>query len=280
MTLGFMVAVAGGTYAQDEGLLGGPTVTVERDAPTLVERDLEGRLRPLETRAEVAAIGLLGLTDAEREAVDILILERAELVDGIVFDNLELLTQLQSARSSMEPGSGGRRTGEQRELFMKMMDMIAPLREREPLVDHYAAALPEESREHYRAIVAEWNEAQASESRGGMQGMGEGRREPRGARGGGRMGGRMAGIAGIRTELKASYERGAADRTERLDSFIAKLGLTPEQEGQVRGMISDSIQAAEGEPSQAQRAELFRKVLEMLEPDQRRKAIEALRGDM
>lgn len=87
----------------------------------------------------------------------------------------------------------------------------------------------------------------------------------------------MAGIAGIRTELKASYERGAADRTERLDGFIAKLGLTPEQEGQVRRMITDLAQQNGGNPSQAQRAELIRKVLEMLEPDQRNQAIRNLR---
>ncbi|MEM7623848.1 MAG: hypothetical protein AAF235_11680, partial [Planctomycetota bacterium] len=240
-------------------------------------RDLEGRLRPLETRAEVAAIGLLGLTDAERETVDVLILERAELVDGIVFDNLELLTQLQTARAGMRGGerTGRRPSGEQRELFAKMMDVIAPLREQEPLVDHYAAALPEATREQYRAIVSEWSEAQASEGQDGM-GMGERRR----GRAVGGSGSRMAGIAGIRMELKASYERGAADRTERFDGFIAKLGLRPEQEGEVRRMVTDLVQQNGGEPTRAQRAELFRTVLEMLDPEQRRAAIEAFRGDM
>lgn len=276
LTLGLVVGLAGTTIAQEEGqgepLLGGPPVEIEVDEPTLVERDYAGKLRPLETRAEVAAIRLLDLNDEEREAVDALVLERAKLVDGIVFDNLELLTQLQTARSAMTPGSGQRPSGEQRELLIKMMDMIAPLREQEPLLDHYAEALPEAKRNQYRALVNEWNNAQASEAPVGM---------------GGRAGGRRAmvenaSIAGIRTELRSAYERGAAERTERLDDLVARLELTPEQEGEVRRLITDFAQQAAqqngGEPTQAQRADLFREILGLLEPEQRRKAIESFRS--
>ncbi len=266
------LALAGCAAAQDDSPLGGPSVSIEPAAPTLVERDLEGRLRPLDARAEVAALGLLGLTDAEREKVDALVLERAALVDRIVFDNLELLTQIQSAQAAMQGNERPRPDDGQRDLFWKMIDTIAPLRAQEPLVDHYAAALPETARERYRALVSEWNDAQADEAAADPS-------RPQRARP--RAAGFMRGsdIAGIRTELRAAYERGAADRAQQLDALLARLGLTPEQEGEVRAMIRAFGETHGGNPTQAQRARLFRDILTRLEPEQRRRAIEAVRGD-
>lgn len=284
LAMGLMAGLAGGVMSQDDGesLLGGPSVTIEADAPTLVERDYEGRLRELDTRPEVAAIGLLGLTDAERQNVDALVLERAKLVDAIVFDNLDLLTQLQTVRSNAQAGQGaGEGTGRgmdesQRATVREFFQAVAPLREQEPLVDHFAAALPEAKRETYRALVREWNEAQAAEAAGDESQQ----RRRRGPGGQGSRGPvRGADMAAIRIEMRAAYDRGVADRTQRLDSLIDRLELTPEQEGEVRAMIRAFGEANGQNPTQAQRAELMRQILATLEPEQRRAAIERMRAD-
>ena len=268
---GLALGCTGLASGQDDAPLGGPSVVVEADTPTLVERDYEGALRPIEGRAEVAAIALLGLSDAEREDVDALVLERAKLVDEIVFDNLELFTQLQSARSSLEEGAraGRRPGGDEREVVARFLDAVAPLREQEPLLDHYAAALPEAKREQYRAIVNEWTRASSEAAAGGTG-------ERRAARMAGRRGPEMAGI---RAELRAAYDRGVADRTGRLDSLIDRLELTPEQEGEVRAMIRAFGEANGREPTQAERADLLREILALLEPEQRREAIKRIRED-
>ncbi len=271
MMLGLVSGLAAGPagaalgQGEDDALLGGPPVEVEAATPTLVERDYEGKLRELDVRAEVAAIGLLGLTDAEREDVDALIQQRAALADQVVFENLELIVQLQSVMNAGEPGQRGRGGGAGRELFMQMIEALAPMRAQEPLVDHLADALPASVHGQYRAIVAEWYEAQASEASGDAR---ERRR--------GRMGGRLGAM---RTELRAAYERGVADRTQRIDDLIARLDLTPEQEGEVRRMITDFTQKTGGEPTEAQRAELFRQILGTLGPEQRRKALESIRRE-
>ncbi|MEO1511317.1 MAG: hypothetical protein AAFU70_04515, partial [Planctomycetota bacterium] len=259
----------------------GPSVEVERDAPTLVERDIQGTLRPLETRAEVAAIGLLGLTDAEREAVDLLILERAALADQIAGDNRQLLNQLRSAASaaSNEEGARGRRGGANRELMDQLREALAPMVSQEPLVDHFAAALPEAYREQYKAVVAEWYEESSADARAGMENMGgmdgmEGRVRARVA-------GSRRGVAmqAVRLEIRNALHRGSDERTERLDSFVATLGLTPEQEGTVRTMIREFNQANKdlAEADKADRSELMREIIALLEPEQRREAIRNLR---
>ncbi|MEL6499408.1 MAG: hypothetical protein AAFZ67_00440 [Planctomycetota bacterium] len=270
------LAASGAALAQNEAtpedVLGGPSVEVEAETPTLVERDLEGQLRPLETRAEVAAIGLLGLTNDEREAVDLLILERAALADEIASDNRQLLNQLRSAASaaSNEEGVRGRRGGASRELMGQLREALAPMLRQEPLVDHFAAALPEASQEQYKAIVAEWYEASSAEARAGMNdGMND---RPARARRGGAM-------QAVRIEIRNALKRGSDERTDRLDRMIAALELTPEQEGTVREMIREFNQANKDldDADKADRSKLMQSIFNMLEPEQRRKAIRNLR---
>ena len=260
-----------------DGLLGGPNVEVEAETPTLVERDLEGQLRPLETRAEVAAIGLLGLTDDEREAVDVLILERAALADEIASDNRQLLNQLRSAASAASNNEGagtrGRRGGASRELMGQLREALAPMLSQEPLVDHFAAALPEASQAQYKAIVAEWYEANSAEARAGMNGGMNGNMNARPARA------RVAGaLQAVRLEIRNALQRGSDERTDRLDRMIAALELTPEQEGTVRQMIREFNEANKDldDADKANRSKLMQSIFNMLEPEQRRKAIRNL----
>jgi hypothetical protein len=252
----------GAPAAGQEALLSGPSVGEEASAATLIERDYEGKLRPLEVRAEFAAVDLLGLSPGDRAAADAVIAERGALVETVVFDNLVLLTELKTARAAAAPG--GDPLGGNRELRRKMSRAMEPLNEGGPLVDRMAAALPEASRGEYRRLVEEWYDAAAQEMP---------------SEGGGRRGKAFAvRLRALGEEIRAAYERGVAGRTERLDEIVAVLDLTPEQEGEVREIIRRSFTESGGKPTEAQRSAVIQAVFEKLTPDQRRTAIEHFRG--
>ena len=292
LTLSMLVIVLLGAQPDSEpdpepapapAVLGGPAVELGDMAPTLVERDYEGMLRDLGVRPEVAAIGLLGLTDAEREAVDRLIDARATLVDRVVSENLDLFTELQTARAAGQNGAemggdaGEARTRERseasanrREVADRFYQALEPLLAQEPLAAHFAAALPAEKREAYHTLILEYTRAQEEASS-------EAPRQRAGTRGGPRA--RPEGMAGIRTEIRAAVERGFADRNQRTESLIARLGLTPEQEREVRDIIRAFGESVGGNPTQEQRRELMQRILAVLPPEQRSTALEAIRKD-
>ncbi|MEL6796598.1 MAG: hypothetical protein AAFO89_07205, partial [Planctomycetota bacterium] len=172
----------------------------------------------------------------------------------------------------------GRRGGASRELMGQLREALAPMLSQEPLVDHFAAALPEASQAQYKAIVAEWYQANSAEARAGMNGNMNGgmngNMNARPARA------RVAGaLQAVRLEIRNALERGSDERTDRLDRMIAALELTPEQEGTVRQMIREFNEANKDldDADKADRSELMQSIFNMLEPEQRRKAIRNLR---
>lgn len=256
-----LAGLTGGPALSQAGPLAGPSVGVSEAPATLLERDYEGKLRPLGSRAEFAAVDLLGLDPGERAAADALIAERGALVESVVFDNLELLTELQTARAGATPG--GDPLGGNRDLRKRLRTAMEPLNAGGPLVDRVAEVLPEASRAEYRRIVEEWYAAAEKES----------------PEGGGPRGAALAvRLRAVGDEIRAAYERGVAGRAERLDEIVAALGLTPEQEGEVRELIRRSFTESGGKPTEAQRSALIRAVFEKLTPDQRRRAAEHFRG--
>ena len=296
MTLGLVLGIAGSATAQDAPPLSGPAVETQAEAPSLIERDFAGTLRPLEARAEFAAVRLLGLSAEELVPVEAIIEARGAEVEAIVFDNLLLLTELQTARSNA--GGGGDFLGGDAELRGRMMRAIAPLIQGEPLVDRVAAALPEDSREPYRALVDEWYEAQAAEAPPrGMPGdrAVRGNRDRRGDRGemnsengargagrpertgGARFARRIAELQAVGLEVKNAYERGSAGRTADLEAALEAMHLTPEQEGEVRRILTAVFVENGGKPTEAQRSEAFREVFELLTPEQRREVLKTFR---
>ncbi|MGP1273335.1 MAG: hypothetical protein ACTS22_08365 [Phycisphaerales bacterium] len=274
-----------GDPPSEPGVLGGPAVEAAASRPTLVERDYEGKLRPLEVRAEFAAVGLLGLTDDERAEADEVIEARGAEVEAVVFDNLLLLQEVQTARASAPVEAGW--LGGDPALRGRVMEVLRTLTEGEPLVDRIAASLPEESRATYRALVDEWYEAQAAEGgergraadRGERrrEGRGQGRPGGRGAQGGPAFGRRIAELQAVGLEVKSAYERGVAGRIADRESFIASLSLEPEQEAEVRAVFQRLFEESEGQPTEAQRSEAVAEVFRLLTPEQRREAIRNLR---
>ncbi len=70
-------------------------------------------------------------------------------------------------------------------------------------------------------------------------------------------------------EVRRSFDRQVAAKTEQLNDLLTKLNATPEQEGKIKALTSDYFQKTLGKPTMQQKRELFQAILKELNDDQR-----------
>lgn len=252
--------------------LSGPSVDPADAGPTIVERSFDGSLKRPDIRPEEAALRKLTLTSAEQAAADAVLADRAAMLDGIVRDNLELLVRAQGARAS---GDGV----EIAKVNKEFREALHPLALKGRLGEQLAAALEPDNarafnrmvREYYRALVVQGNKGKpdGDPMPGDVDEMT--------IMDSGGTGGRRAALVRqlgevFGQEVRRSYERIAAEGQARLDDLVKALDLSPEQDAKVREIALDFVQKNLKYPTQAQRAEVFRKVLAELTPEQRARA--------
>ncbi len=249
IAMGLMGSAAG----QDDAPLGGPPVDASATAPTLIERDYEGRLRKLERRPEIAALDMLGLTDTELAPANEVVDERAALIEKIVFNNLLLLGEVGTALETAPPGAGMEAV--EPDLRERFEAALGPLWMGTPLVDQIQDALPEHARVEYRRIVDTWYAAAMEQARLTNPDAPASPYELV-----------MRDVVG--GEVESAYERGQAGRDQAYEEFLAALELDPETEGRVREAALDAyleiLNDTGREPTQAEEALIFRKMLAVI----------------
>lgn len=266
---------------------------------TLVKRDFSGALVRLETRPEIAAVDLLGLTKEEREPADAVLADRAAKISAFTLGHYDLLIKLQGARQG---GSRQELAGLMRDVRTEAGELFSV-----SLADQVAAALPEARKEKFREMVGEYVKALAVElenedraatsgSRGrspgspakpadapGSNQSGEGAEPMRDA---GRSAKAEPSAMSIRRvqgqlfvrEMARSFGSFVEDRREHADAMLKAVEATPEQENKIRGMLREFGVETAFKPTPQQRAELWGRILRELTPEQRRKAA-ALRAE-
>lgn len=239
--------------------LAGPSVDATKAKASLVERDYAGKVRRLEIPAEEAAIGLLGLSEMDRAKADEVIRERAAALDKVVIENVDLLLAMQTARASGD-------VIRQREVIQQFKSKLEGLRSRGKPVEEIAAALPEATRDEYQRLVKEYHRAVYDELAEEAKSRGD-RARPREI-----IARQMAQAIGA--EIKRSYERQIGSRTQEFEQAIAKLDLSPEQEAEIRRMVTLWAQETKLNATPEQRREIVEKVLAKLTPTQRRAALQ------
>jgi len=296
-SLAAVIAAAGTAFpalAQsptDSDALRGPKVSQPAAPKSLVKRDMSGKFEPLDTRPEQAALDLLGLKPEERTAADKVITERYQKVTKLLHDNWDLFLKIQTSRQ------GGAKPEELRPLIKEFRPIAAPLLS-PTLEDQVAAALPEAKRSQFKSLVDEYKTALLAEDRGGM-GAGAGT-----GGGGGKGRGREAASpddAGkpadaatggfpprlefnmLLREMARSLKGIVDERKEHMEALLKAIDATPEQEAKIREIVRGAAESSRkngalGEPSYEQRAETWRKIMDVLTPEQRQKAIEARRA--
>lgn len=242
---------------------------------SLVKRDFDGKLERLDRRPEAAALDLLGLTAEERAGADKLLAARAGKVSELLTEHYALFLSLQGARQ------GGAAAEELRPKMREFREAAGGLVD-PPLAQQVAATLPEAKRAEFSRLVGEYiramSEEDAATRRGGepaMEGDRPAARRPE-----------RAGAAPMRMELNLllrevgrTLSAMVTERRERMDELLKAVGASDEQGEKIRRLAREA--AAEGggmNQTEAQRAELARKILDVLTPEQRRKWVEATRG--
>lgn len=266
--------------AADPSPLSGPKVTASDGSSsaasaTLVKRHFDGALEQLDRRPEVAALDLLGLTAQERAAADALLTKRAAKVSSLATEHATLLMSLQGSRE--RGGLPEDLRQKMREFREAAADLLNP-----PLAEQLGATLPESKRAEFRRLVSEYTSAlsadETARQRGGMEPMdGErpaGRRPSRA--GAGPM---MMELNLLLRETGRGLVARVNERREALDQLLKTVEATDDQAEKIRRLARESASETTGyKQTEAQRAELTKKIMEVLTPEQRRKWMEAMRG--
>ncbi|MFZ4638652.1 MAG: hypothetical protein ACOYMC_14685, partial [Pirellulales bacterium] len=231
------------------------------------------------------------LSPEEQSATDGVLKDRAAMLDGIVREHLELLLRMQSARA-------GGNNDEIAKVNKEFREAMRPLAAKGGLVAEIAAVLEPRNAREFNRMVREYYRALLTQ---GRKDMPEGDPMPEGMMDGGMMredadGAAKQGAGGgssqrkdprraeavkqmlevFGQEVRRSYERLAAEGQSRLDEVVKRLGLDAEQEAKVRAIGLEFAQKSLLNPTPAQRAEVFRKVMAELTPEQRLRAVEML----
>lgn len=285
------MGTGGASARQDaDAPLSGPTVSPAKIGPTIVERTMDGSVRRVEVRPEEAAVRKLTLDPEESARVEAVLAERARDLDQIVRENIDLLVRVQSAKAAGEPKALNQVMQEFREA-MRPLAVKGSLAQRlhEALSPDHAASFDLMVRDYFRALVAEGNKSRPmgdpmDDSDGASDSPtattpGTAPGTPGGAPPPPRKAERRAAVVRqyvevFAQEVRRSYERISAEGHQRLEELVKRLELSPEQEAKVREMATELGQKTKLNPTPAQRAELFGKVLVLLTPEQRAKAVE------
>lgn len=273
-----------------ETVLGGPRVTDRPSRPTLVARDSQGKLVRIEDRPEIVALGMIELSGEAKKAADKVLNEHGAVVAKALNEHQALFLQIQAARQSGDMKQGMQLT---RELRQKAPQLWEP-----PLIDQLSKAIPVEKAVLLRTIVNEYLLELAAE--GGPEGAG--RPRPAAPSGGGAspmmtggdgdkmMGGGGGGMSSptppptalddpqtarriennlVIREMARSLKTLTEMRREQTDRLLSGLGLTPEQDSQIRKLIHDTgAKSKDGQPTPEAHRALIEEIKKLLTVEQ------------
>lgn len=256
------LAVVAGAWAEPPAekppVLSGPRVGEPGLATrprSIVERDLDGSLKRLESDPIAAALAMLDLDEASSAAARGVIEARERGMDSLVRDHLREVAELSNARQA------GDKT-RVRELTRALLTAAGPMLQKGPLIDQVCAVIPSDSAGELRAMVSEYETALREET---AKTAGAQRRQ-------GRLNGAIAErLEGFGHEIKRAYERTFGARQKEFQELIATLDLSPEQESKVQRIFTDLFQKTYGKPSRTQNATAVMEAYNLLNAEQRRK---------
>lgn len=251
------------TPAPAQDSLAGPRVE-EAPQTSIVELDATGRLIRPDAGPEVAAYRKLELTDEQRAPVEAVLARRAASFDTLVRDNIELLTQLQSARLAGDAET-------YRKTYMDLQRAFRPVLEAGPLRAQIAAALPAEHAPDYEATLRQYWRAVYDDAV-----KNENAPSPTGSS---HQAGsavmtdvlRRESVINFGREIDASFQRLTAQLSDRLEAISKELELTGDEESRVTAMVNEYIVKTKLKPTSEERAEFFRRLFADLTPEQRKK---------
>ncbi|MCU0689543.1 MAG: hypothetical protein MUE97_07385 [Phycisphaerales bacterium] len=238
--------------------LAGPKVAVAEAPKSIIARDGMGRLIRPEVNPAEAAVRLIDLTEAEQASVQRVLAARSRLWDELVEKNVGALVNIFNDYQS----------GQARQALLalsQLIDRSPELRRAEPLTDAIAAVLPPEKAKALRAMVEQYADAVMADERSQAQAAKEPSSDALIAK---RIEVKMAGI-----ELKNAYERTLVQGSRQLDTLVADLELTSEQEATLRQLIMDAATSGKPGVTDAERKAIIATMWRDLSSEQRTKLL-------
>ncbi len=237
----------------DDAPLAGPRLATP--APTIIERGFDGLVKPAQPTPEEAVLGLLTLSETEQAAVRRVLSARARIIDEFIAGNIPMLTQFGVAE-----GTGDKK--EQLALAYAAMLKLKPLTDGGPLQDQVRGALGPENAEKFDRMLKDYWNAFVKDRRA--------IRKPDGT-----FPGRFEIIAAAKLEsLGKEGERAFQQMMNGGDlvyQYLFKgIELRPEQAATLREFITDFARRTKGEATNEQNAQLFFRILPVLDEAQKR----------
>lgn len=240
--------------------LAGPRVVAK--APGIIERGFDGLVKPAEPTPEEAALGLLTLTEEESAATRTVLITRSRILDDFIANNISMLTQF-----GVAAGTGDKK--EQFALAYNAFLKLKPLADLGPLQDQLHASLRPENAVRFTAILKEyWNEYVKD------------RRHIK--KPDGKYPNRFEIMVAAKFEnLGREGERAFQQMMyggDLIYQYLFKgISLRPEQAGKLREIVSDFSARTKGEPTNEQNAQLFFRIIPVLDLEQKKQFAANLR---
>ena len=256
----------------DPAVLAGPKVHEGAAGKSLVSKDYEGKLRPLDTTAEEAALALLDLDTTTRAKADAILTAHAARLDAIVADNLGLLIRLETSK------------GGPREAYIavlrELVEKLRPLRDKGGLRVEIGRVLSAEQKARFDGLLKEYWDAAITEAINADESKSESGDGPGagGAEGPRRRATVKVTLVAAGQEVKRSFDRQIAAREAGFKDFSQRLDLSPEQDARVRKIFADQYIETLGKPAPEQRRAAVLKAFAELSPQQRLKLASELLG--
>lgn len=242
-------------------LLSGPSVEPEASAPTLIRLGYDGRIERIDdTQPEVAALHLIDLPDDARARIDASLEERAAFLDAAVLEHYETLLELYAAFGA----------GDQTEvigLYMEFASHLQPLFEGGGLGRQLAREMPQSTareyarllREYYAAltqdVLAHSEEAQGNPPVNAADAL------------------RQHKVQLLMEEVGRSFARIIEQKTQEFEEVLDALDLDPDREAEIRSMVEVMAGDFGLNPTEAQKRQLFTRIMQELTPEERQKLL-------
>jgi len=247
--------------------LAGPAVASAPEPRTLVRRDFDGRLEPIEGETDLAALRLLDIDAGRMARIDTIVVERQAHFDRIALENYAMIAEIGGLLPTLTRGGSPdpeetRRRARLAALFRDLSLELVDFEKRGSLLDECAAILAPEELAEARRLVAERGEAEREALAAAEPGARPNELASR------------ARLDGLGRRVRESIERFAASASAELDRFREELDLTPEQVETVRSVFGPIAIARvqRGKDDRELRAEAMRAftaVYRTLDRDQR-----------
>ncbi|USN99419.1 MAG: hypothetical protein H6810_01725 [Phycisphaeraceae bacterium] len=250
--LALLSATVARALGPEANALRGPTVAHPAEKSTLVSLGFNGEILPLDAPPAIAALDLLEIDGATEQKLSDLLAARAALMDELVLGHVELLSQVETVMQAGTPS-------DKLSIIRRGLAALGPAREWGRLDDRLGEALPSPLRVRYDALIDEYENARYNEA------LARGKVEHRFQE-------RMTRYwEDIAWEIERSGKR--VFREDDGDKWFERLnkglGLTPQQDGQIREMAKDFYIANKGRPTKEQEFEFIARIRTVLTVEQR-----------